>query len=301
MYDGLFAQQGLSLDRLRTFLRVVHAGNIALAAPGDPIRQSQYSRQISELETFFGQELFARRGRTRALTPAGERLARSARDAFDRLADLHAEAHTGRATFTLGAGDSLLHGFVIARLGPALAKLPKVQLSLVSLAGKDILERIADARLDFGIVRATELPRGLRSAALGAVDYAVYAPRRMLAKGASLDDLVASAPFALQESEPRLNERLLEYARSRGVSLNVSLVCETFPQAVLAAQSGHHAAFLPTLARDALLARGVVEVPSSRLPKTTAKIALVWQERTARVRALGETVAKTLSTALRLR
>ena len=39
MYEALFAKQGLSLDRLRSFLRVVDAQSITLAAPGDSIRQ----------------------------------------------------------------------------------------------------------------------------------------------------------------------------------------------------------------------------------------------------------------------
>jgi len=300
MYEALFARQGLSLERLRSFLLVVDAGSITLAAPGDSIRQSQYSRQISELEEFLGHELFARRGRTRALTPTGERLARVVREALNGIGDVHAEASGQRVTFALGAGDSVLHGLVLPRLGQALAKLAGVQVSVVSLAGRDILPRLDDGRLDFGILRASVVPRGLASAELGAVEYALYAPRRLQTKGLSAEELLASAPLALQQSEPQLNQKLLDYARERGIALNLTLACETFPQAVRAVQSGYYASLLPTLARAELAETDVVLVQPPGLAKTTTKIALAWQGRTVRVRPRAESVVEALAAALRI-
>ena len=52
MFAKLFAQSGLSLDRLRALVEVGATGSIVRAAEGDPARQSQYSRQIKELEDF---------------------------------------------------------------------------------------------------------------------------------------------------------------------------------------------------------------------------------------------------------
>ncbi|HWY75152.1 MAG TPA: hypothetical protein VN281_06020 [Verrucomicrobiae bacterium] len=43
MFERLFAESGLSLDRLRSLLEVGATGSIAKAADGDPVRQSQYS------------------------------------------------------------------------------------------------------------------------------------------------------------------------------------------------------------------------------------------------------------------
>ena len=54
---------GVSIDRLKSFLLVAEAGGHARAAPGDPVRQSQLSRQVSELEVALAQELFVRSGR----------------------------------------------------------------------------------------------------------------------------------------------------------------------------------------------------------------------------------------------
>src|SRR5476651_2050856 len=75
MFDQMLSKGGLSLDRLNNFCRIAEAGGITKAAGGDPGKQSLYSRQIKELETFFGLELKVRQGKGIALTDAGQRLA----------------------------------------------------------------------------------------------------------------------------------------------------------------------------------------------------------------------------------
>ncbi len=68
----MMGKGGLSIDRLRSFLEIAAAGGIAVAARGNPNRQSQLSRQLKELEEFFDVELVLRgRGRF-ALTAAGQ-------------------------------------------------------------------------------------------------------------------------------------------------------------------------------------------------------------------------------------
>ena len=70
-FEQLFDISGLSLDRLRSFLKVAEAGNLATAAQGDAVRQSQYSRQVKELEGFFGVALTLMPA-GRSVEPSGE-------------------------------------------------------------------------------------------------------------------------------------------------------------------------------------------------------------------------------------
>src|SRR3954470_4815505 len=79
MFDSLFAEGGLSMDRLRAFMEVGAAGSITKATAGDVVRQSQYSRQIKELEDFFRIKLVERHGKGIRLTPNGKELARISR------------------------------------------------------------------------------------------------------------------------------------------------------------------------------------------------------------------------------
>lgn len=61
MNRPLLARGGLSLDRLASLVALADAHGISAAARGDPARQSQFSRQLKEFETFFGVALIERR------------------------------------------------------------------------------------------------------------------------------------------------------------------------------------------------------------------------------------------------
>ena len=85
MFEHLFSERGLSLDRLKTLIEVARAGSIAGAARGDSARQSLYSRQIKELEEFFGVELTRRRGKVLVLTRPGWELVRRAHESLSLI------------------------------------------------------------------------------------------------------------------------------------------------------------------------------------------------------------------------
>ena len=116
VYKDLFSKAGLSLERLKTFIEVVEARGFTAAAKGDPTRQSQYSRQIRELETYFGVELLVRgRGRF-ALTPPGEALLGLARSHLAGLDDLRRTCADAPVEVRVAAGESLLQWLVVPRL-----------------------------------------------------------------------------------------------------------------------------------------------------------------------------------------
>lgn len=71
MFTELLQQGGLALDRLLSFCFVAQAGGVTRAAKGDPARQSLFTRQIKELEEFFGTEPIRGKGRGIVLTGAG--------------------------------------------------------------------------------------------------------------------------------------------------------------------------------------------------------------------------------------
>ncbi|MFR1411550.1 MAG: LysR family transcriptional regulator [Akkermansia sp.] len=116
MFEHLFSERGLSLDRLKTLIEVARAGSIAAAARGDSARQSLYSRQIKELEEFFGVELTRRRGKVLVLTRSGWELVRRAHESLCLLDDFKSRSRNMPYRFTIGAGDSL-HAWVVAPSG----------------------------------------------------------------------------------------------------------------------------------------------------------------------------------------
>ena len=86
--------KGLSLDRLETLSRIVAQGGIARAASGDANRQSQFSRQIAELEEWFGVNLLDRSSTPSKPTEAALRIARQV-DEFRREMDTIRESAIG--------------------------------------------------------------------------------------------------------------------------------------------------------------------------------------------------------------
>jgi DNA-binding transcriptional LysR family regulator len=119
MFERIFAESGLSLDRLRALLEVGAAGSIVKAASADPVRQSQYSRQIKELEDFFRTRLIERQGKGTRLTASGKELARISRFFMMGLSNFQRGCLAEEQTFRIGASATFIQQFLLPVLsGP---------------------------------------------------------------------------------------------------------------------------------------------------------------------------------------
>ncbi|HEY8983113.1 MAG TPA: LysR substrate-binding domain-containing protein [Streptomyces sp.] len=138
--------------RLAYFAAVARTEHVTRAAKELQVPQSTLSRAMVRLEQDLGVDLFARRGRTVSLTPAGrtflasvERALAEVQSAADEVrAD--ADAATGKVAFgflhTLGAEavPALLHAF--------REDHPRVRFSLVQTYGEAMIERLRTGELD---------------------------------------------------------------------------------------------------------------------------------------------------------
>src|SRR5215472_12840895 len=120
MFARLFAESGLSLDRLKALLEVGAAGSIVKAANDDPVRQSQYSRQIKELEDFFRTRLIERHGKGARLTANGKELARISRFFMLGLSNFQRGCLAEQETFRIGASATFIRAFLI----PVISAVP---------------------------------------------------------------------------------------------------------------------------------------------------------------------------------
>ena len=116
MFVKLFAESGLSLDRLKSLLEVGAAGSIVKAAKGDPVRQSQYSRQIKELEDFFRTRLMERQARGIRFTANGKELARLSRFFLLGLSNFQRGCLAEEQTFRIGASATFIRHFLMPAL-----------------------------------------------------------------------------------------------------------------------------------------------------------------------------------------
>ena len=179
MFAELLSESGLSLERLQSFCLVAQASGVTKAAKGDPAKQSLFSRQVKELEEFFGAELMRRKGRGIVLTTAGERLNVLARESFASLLDFKSGCKGLPVEIVIGAGESIIDWVLMPRLREVRKKLPNVRLKFLNLATNEIVRRLADGVIDFGVVRKDAVARPLQCASLGAMGYSLFVPERL--------------------------------------------------------------------------------------------------------------------------
>src|SRR5690349_6454222 len=148
MFEKLFAESGFSLDRLRALLEVGAAGSIAKAAGGEPVRQSQYSRQIKELEDFFRARLIERHGKGTRLTANGRELARISRFFMLGLSNFQRGCLAEEQTFRIGASATFNRQFLLHALSNSLRKGGASYVSEVA-TDEEIEGRLHDLTLDF--------------------------------------------------------------------------------------------------------------------------------------------------------
>ncbi|RYD61913.1 MAG: LysR family transcriptional regulator, partial [Verrucomicrobiaceae bacterium] len=210
-FGRLFSESGLSLERLRTFLAVAEAGNIAKAAEGDPTRQSQFSRQVKDLETYFGTPLTRRVGRRIEVTEEGHVLARMIRRQFSDLDDFR-EAMGGRpVAVRIGAAASVLEWMVLPKLADCRGALGEVILELEQQRTAEVVRGVADGRLDFGIVRDDAVSGGMKRWKLGRIGYGLFAPKVAWERAGRLEAVMNGHPSAELLPGGAFHRRYQEY------------------------------------------------------------------------------------------
>lgn len=282
-------KRGLSLERLHTFLLVADAGSIVRAAGADPVRQSQFSRQLGELEEFFGTQLTQRTGRSLRLTEAGRRLAITARTQFDGLNDFLQEAEQSPVQVSIGAGDSLISWTVIPKLAELQKKFPRLRVKVHNLRSRDIVERLRELRLDFGLIRSQTVRPPLKQARLGSYGFRLFVPKTLVGSGRQKPEtLLASLPLALLGSDTDFYEGLMDVAARRGIALPVQLLTDSFPQAMRAVREGGYASVLPEGATKDLDPKEFKSYPLPFLAPLARTISLAWNPRLIRTRLEGD-------------
>ncbi|WP_393097600.1 LysR family transcriptional regulator [Streptomyces sp. LN325] len=140
------------VPRLAHFAGVARTEHVTRAAQEMRVPQSTLSRAMVRLEQDLGVDLFARRGRTVALTPAGRTFLASVERALaeiGRAADevrADADPATGKVAFGFlhTMGSETVPGLIRA----FRADHPRVRFSLVQNYGEAMLERLRSGELD---------------------------------------------------------------------------------------------------------------------------------------------------------
>lgn len=300
MNASIFQKNGFSFDRLLTLIALADAGSIAMAAGRDPVRQSQYSRQLKELETCFGVPLTEHKGRQVVLTPAGQKLVALARQSFALLEGFASEAQGQPIVYRLGAGDALLHWALAPVLPGITHAFPRVRFSCESMETEKLIEAVSTGVLDFGVVRANAALGQLEHRPIGSLTYRLYVPVPLMPDGNtdSVKSLLTTLPLAFLRGNGEYVRLLTELA---GNPLDAAITYATLPLVCRAVASANCIGVLPTLARSELPAKSFYEMNASALQKMKRPLALVYHPRILCVRDDGERLVTRLAHEIRAR
>jgi DNA-binding transcriptional LysR family regulator len=286
MFETLFNRSGLSLDRLRSFLEMAQAGGIAKAAPNDATRQSLISRQIKELEVYFGTELTRRKGKILSLSPAGERLATLIREQLQDLEDFRREQEKQPKVFTVGAGASTLEWLVTPHLPKIAEILGGAMLRTELRRSRPLVEGVQEGRVDFGILRKDAIPDASRHncKAIMKLTFHLCIPRRLVKHQLSEAQLLdpvnwRSLPFAAGRDNGQMDLAVREGMRQAGVDFKPKFECGSMLQVSQLVKQGQCAAVLPDLALPGLDARTLFIVPFTPLSNYGRQLVLHWNAR----------------------
>lgn len=166
----------LSLEQVRMLVLSAELGSFSACARKMGKVQSAVSHGISTLEIDLGIELFDRSTRTPRLTPAGERLLRSAKnllaqaDEFEKIAQSIEKKEESQITIAIDDG---VYSPKLADLFKRLDKhFPTVQIDVLSLASGDISAEVASGDVDIGVMfTEVEVLKQVDFCYVGSIDY----------------------------------------------------------------------------------------------------------------------------------
>jgi DNA-binding transcriptional LysR family regulator len=266
------SQTGLSVDRLRAFCLVVQAGSVTIAAGRDANRQSQFSRQIKELERAIGRPLVRKEGKVLKPTTEGLELAKLAGAFFAGIKELSAEAEA--RPITVAGGESIIRYVVM----PALTRLATsaFQWKLQSMRTRQTREALASGQADLGVVRADAVTGDYIETPAGAIDYTWVFPRRLLPGRTAAGVYEAKRlPFAFLSGDGRLARQIIEVAARNRMPLEIRMELDTFSLLVEAVSMGNLGAVIPRKAALNLAQNEFAVIEDEQLAIPPRPLALV--------------------------
>lgn len=272
---GEIVGKGVSLQRLQTLCLVAEAGGVMKASGDDPNRQSQYSRQIKELEEALGFKLLDRSSTPHRLTATGQEVERVARGFFDELGRIIDRDAGKRPVVSIGAGESIIQWLLLPLLARR-ASSDGVTFRFHNLKSRTAEERVRSRRLDLAVVGLAAAPGDLGGEKIASYGMVAVARKGVFRKKhLSWKDL-AGIQLAVLEGAGRLRRVLDEMASGMTDPPEVGLECTSYPQVIEASLEGDFVGIVPQVIQGATLHPELKVWKIPELSKITIDLHLLW-------------------------
>lgn len=282
---------GLSIERLRSFLRIIEAGSFVAAAERNPVRQSQFSRQMRELERTFGTPLFERKGRQLRPTASGIRLAALTRAYFRSLNTLGDDELRERP-LKLGAGESIIRWFLVPRIRRVMAAA-RAPVILENYPTSELWRRLEEGELDVAILRAESVGSSGTALAFPSATYILMVPRALAPLRRIREQ--GELPVVLLDGEDGFEANAARIAQANGFALKILVRVRSFNLVMTIAANLGVAAFVPSAAQAEIPADQFVIVPLKGLARLTRRLAVAYNRKISALDDRAQSLAEKLS------
>jgi DNA-binding transcriptional LysR family regulator len=186
----------------------------------------------------------------------------------------------------VAAGESIIQWLLLPRLPHIRKTLPETELKILNLPTSQVVDRLVDGTVDFGIVRKTAVTKPLIGKSLGSFRYALFVPEALCLerKASESSRLLMNLPLATLEGEGAFRKALDRQARKEELTLRIELECASFPLVARAVQTEALAAILPTLAAGELRGAKAREFRLDILSALEREMCIAWNPRLLRIR-----------------
>jgi len=277
---------GISIERLQTLCAVVEHGSIAAAAGPDPNRQSQFSRQLKELEKALGTNLFDRIGKTLQPNEQGRRVALASQTLFASLDEVMNTALAKADTIRLGAGESVLRWWIMPHLGELMSGDPPLRFDLLGLTTEVAVREIRTGGIDLAITRTDSVPDDFQQEVMTVFRYVLAIPRAILRSRDGSEVFEGRPlPFAELAGDGLFARAARTTAATSGLNLLPVVQAQTFSLLMSAVESGTAAAFLPSVAARSLPEERFAIVSTDGMKTLERNLSLIWKNEVAESRS----------------
>lgn len=248
----------LNYKHLRYFWMVAKSGSIARAAERLHLTPHAVGGQLTQFEQGLGIALFARSGRQRKLTEAGQRLLDYADRIFalgdEALATLDDSGRNQRPRMRLGIADSLPKSIASSLLRPILRLDTPMRLVCIEGRLPHLVGELAMHRLD-AVLADRAAPGGLSVRAfshlLGRSTLTLFgAPELLERLGGDFPTLLEGAPFLMPGEDVAFRPALTQWFADAGISPSVVAECDDLALLKAFGQSGEGLFVAPTAIAD---------------------------------------------------
>ncbi|MCX6922529.1 MAG: LysR family transcriptional regulator, partial [Verrucomicrobia bacterium] len=254
-------------------------GSIVRAAEGDPARQSQYSRQIKELEDFFQTGLVERHGKGIRLTTSGKELARISRFFLLGLSNFQRGCFAEGQTYRIGASPTFITSVLLPLLAEPRCVQSGIRFAVEAVVEDEVERRLHDLTLDFGVVNRSTVSRPLQLKELGNWRLKFWVPKALCKTAKQAERAFADKrlPLVWPAGEvPQSEFRVLE-------NYEPVLTCTNFLEARVALEEKGLAAFLPDFLPLGTTADRCLNVKIPAVDSCPFHFHLVWNPRLLRL------------------